>query len=93
MQLQFSAKLGGQKTGDFIDQTFTGNVTSRNILFKFDFEPPTHCAFVLKKSGATLDPNCTTFPIALNESITSVGLSFIHLFMSGLNITNKLSFE
>ena len=84
MTITVSNKLGGQKIGDstytfggvsygFRAQTFTSDVGIKRARFQFDFERPTHCllendvADVIDRSA-----NCTVFPIALDEDITSV---------------------
>jgi len=71
MLVRFNAKLGGEKRGEFPSQKFTGNSSTRSMKFQFDFAPPTHCAFQLKINQSH---QCNSFPITLNESITTVCL-------------------
>jgi len=91
MTITVSNSLGGQKEGDsaytygtpsvsygFRPQTFTSDSATKQAQFQFDFERPTHCLLendipdVVDRSA-----NCTVFPIALDEDITSV---FLHIF-------------
>ena len=91
MTITVSNKLGGQKIGDstysyanvrygFSPQTFTGDDATKQAQFQFDLERPTHCllennlADVIDRSA-----NCTVFPIALDEDITSVSLSIFYV--------------
>jgi len=91
MTITVSNSLGGQKKGDsaysygtplvsygFRPQTFTSDSATKQAQFQFDFERPTHC--LLENSIPDVvdrSANCTVFPVALDEDITSV---FLHIF-------------
>ena len=91
MTITVSNRLGGQKEGDstytrggvtygFSAQTFTGDDAAKQAQFQFDLERPTHCllennlADVIDRSA-----NCTVFPIALDEDITTVSLNIFYV--------------
>jgi len=97
MTITVSNRLGGQKIGDstysygttnygFSAQTFTGDDATKQAQFQFDLERPTHCllennlADVIDRSA-----NCTVFPIALDEDITTVSLNIFYVVWAFMN--------